>query len=46
MRVEREEALQDLLDRARSDGASVRGVVPYKISLEDLFLSHMPGEGR
>jgi ABC-2 type transport system ATP-binding protein len=46
MRVEREEALQDLLDRARSDGASVRGVVPYKISLEDLFLSHMPGEAR
>lgn len=46
MRVEREEALQDLLDRARSDGASIRGVVPYKISLEDLFLSHMPGEAR
>jgi ABC-2 type transport system ATP-binding protein len=46
MRVEREEALQDLLDRARSDGASVRGVVPYKVSLEDLFLSYMPGEAR
>jgi ABC-2 type transport system ATP-binding protein len=46
MRVEREEALQDLLDRARADGASIRGVVPYKISLEDLFLSHMPGEAR
>jgi ABC-2 type transport system ATP-binding protein len=46
LRVEREEVLQDLLDRARSDGASIRGVVPHKISLEDLFLSHIPGEVR
>lgn len=46
LRVEREDVLQELLDRARSDGASIRGVVPHKISLEDLFLSHIPGEAR
>ena len=46
LRVEREDVLQELLDRARSDGASIRGVVPHKISLEDLFLSHIPGEVR
>jgi ABC-2 type transport system ATP-binding protein len=46
IRVDREGDLQDLLDRARSDGASVHAVVPHKISLEDLFLSHMPGEVR
>jgi ABC-2 type transport system ATP-binding protein len=46
VRVEREEALQDLLDRSRAEGASVRGVVPHKISLEDLFLQQIPGEGR
>ena len=45
IRVDREEVLQDLIDRSRAEGASVRGVVPHKISLEDLFMSHVPGEG-
>ncbi len=46
IRVDREETLQDLLDRSRAEGASIRAVVPHKSSLEDLFLSHIPGEGR
>jgi len=41
--VDREPALQDLLDRARQEGASVLGVAPYKVSLEDLFMAQIPG---
>ena len=44
LRVEREEALQVLLDRARAQGASIRAVAPQKFSLEDLFLAEIPKE--
>ncbi len=43
LRVELEGELQSLLDRARGAGARVVSVAPHKASLEDLFLSHMPG---
>ena len=44
LRVDREETLQELIDQARRGGASVQGVLPHKASLEDLFLSQIPGE--
>jgi len=46
LRVEREGDLQAVLDASRSSGARIEAVVPHKASLEDLFLSHMPGGAR
>ncbi len=45
VRVESEETLQTLLDKARAEGASVRSVMPHKASLEDLFMAQIPGGG-
>jgi ABC-2 type transport system ATP-binding protein len=44
VRVDREETLQEVIDSARSAGAAVLGVLPHKASLEDIFLSQIPGE--
>jgi len=44
LRAEGEETLQEILDQARQEGASVRSVVPHKGSLEDLFITYMPGD--
>ncbi len=43
MRVQLEDEVQSLLDAARSSGARVLSVTPHKASLEDLFLSQVPG---
>jgi ABC-2 type transport system ATP-binding protein len=43
VRVDREETLQEVIDSARRAGAAVLGVLPHKASLEDLFLSQIPG---
>jgi len=46
LRVEREGDLQAVLDASRTAGARIESVVPHKASLEELFLSHMPGGAR
>ncbi len=44
LRVEDEKTLEKLLDAAREAKARIRGVVPHKSSLEDLFMAQLPGE--
>ena len=44
LRVDGEAALQEILEMACREGANVRSVVPHKASLEDLFMSQIPGE--
>ncbi len=46
VRVEKEDEVQALIDAARASGAGVLSVTPHKASLEDLFLSHVPGGAR
>jgi hypothetical protein len=46
LRVEREEDLQSVVDAARAAGSRLQSVVPHKASLEELFLSHIPGGPR
>jgi hypothetical protein len=43
VRVQLEDDVQTLLDAARSAGARILAVTPHKASLEDLFMSQIPG---
>lgn len=43
LRIETEGDLQELLDNARGRGGRIESVSPHKVSLEELFLSQIPG---
>jgi ABC-2 type transport system ATP-binding protein len=44
IKADGEAALDDILEWARREDASIHSVVPQKASLEDLFLAQIPGE--
>jgi ABC-2 type transport system ATP-binding protein len=46
LRVDSEQALQEILDNGRREGAIVRSVTPHKPSLEDLFMEQAGGDGK
>lgn len=43
LRIERGDDLQILLDTARAKLAQIESVTPHKVSLEDVFMSQIPG---
>jgi ABC-2 type transport system ATP-binding protein len=42
LRIEREKAVQEVIDMAREAGGQILGVTPHKASLEDLFMERIP----